>query len=106
MICGCNQRFDTHDEIYRCVDCGVEFHKHCAREHFAKSGNNFLLAKEDAQLETKELKLDLRDLRAEIDRMRPVYELAKAWRMMGFGRGVGERDLSVAVDAALAKETH
>ena len=80
VICGCNKRFVTRDEIYRCVDCGVEFHKHCAREHFAKSGDNFLLAKEDAQLEARELRLDVRDLRAEVERMRPVYEAAKALR--------------------------
>jgi hypothetical protein len=74
VICGCSQRFVSRDEIYRCVDCGVEFHKHCAREHFAKSGNNFLLAKEDAQLEAKELRLDVRDLTAERDALRTEVE--------------------------------
>lgn len=34
---GCGEGFITHRQVYRCTDCGVPFHKHCAMKHFNKS---------------------------------------------------------------------
>lgn len=52
---GCGQALDVNDS-YRCVDCGVIFHRKCARLHFAKSG-----AEKDARiLRLEDEVLDLR----------------------------------------------
>ena len=31
---GCNQPIETVVELYRCVDCGIAFHKSCILAHF------------------------------------------------------------------------
>jgi hypothetical protein len=65
------------------------------------------------ELSTAELMIEVSALRAEVDRVRPVYEAAKAWRARILQRPiaaaegvvVGIADALVdAVDAAVAKE--
>ena len=65
-IGGCGKPITTCAEVYRCVECAVPFHRDCAKQHFAMSGNRWLLDKEETQLEVKELKLDARDHEATI----------------------------------------
>ncbi len=37
---GCGEVFVYAGEVFRCTDCEVPFHKHCARKHFAASQTN------------------------------------------------------------------
>lgn len=55
---GCGEAFVYRGEIYRCVDCGVEFHKACAQLHFANSG--------ERQDQRRALELEVSDLRTAV----------------------------------------
>lgn len=34
---GCNRPIENVEELYRCLDCGIAFHKECLRAHFGSS---------------------------------------------------------------------
>jgi hypothetical protein len=33
---GCGKPITLVAELYRCIDCGIPFHKECLKKHFAK----------------------------------------------------------------------
>lgn len=36
MLSGCGEQFHRIAHVFRCVSCGVAFHKHCAQKHFER----------------------------------------------------------------------
>jgi len=34
-LIGCGKPIATPAEVYRCTDCGIPFHRECAKRHFA-----------------------------------------------------------------------
>lgn len=58
---GCHEAFQSFDKIYRCIDCGVEMHKHCLRRHCAQTDEK------DAQIAV--LEAEVKDLQ---DRVRGI----------------------------------
>lgn len=37
-LVGCGKPIHTCAEVYRCTDCGVPFHRECAKRHFGQDG--------------------------------------------------------------------
>ncbi|HWV44913.1 MAG TPA: hypothetical protein VN039_02620 [Nitrospira sp.] len=64
-LVGCGQPILRVDEVYRCTDCGVPFHKDCAKKHFETDTPEHSAKVYEEQIR----RLDKNDVLAEIDKM-------------------------------------
>lgn len=96
---GCAAEFGSMDvaELTRCLDCGLWFHAHCARKHFAGSG-----AEKDKYI------LEMENLRVEAATVWDVFVAAKTAlahrRSPGYFTAAGQTEqsrLDIAVDEAV-----